>query len=782
MYNFVQNKLREWNLSQWVDKFKDEEITKESLFFLDNQDIAELFPRIRERLIFKMRLHQLKKEQSTNQETADFSAQVLPSTSSKGKRKLDHQDESQNLQPSTKRHCDTEERILYKVKEIMRNVKDQINDMNDNKELRALLKNKISNLETNKTELIGVFGKTGAGKSSLINAIINEKNLLPFGSVSACTSVMIKVEANTHSSKYEAEIEFITKEEWHKELLSWHTLKKGTDDYRDMARKLSALYGKEWENQSTEFLMKDEHFQNIPKLSEKSEKKSLECNTAQELSEELFKYTKDGSKHEDGNTAQQWYWPLVKCVTVRVPKNDLLQHVTVVDLPGNGDRNKSRSEMWKQVVGDCSTVWIVAEIKRAASETEAWEILENACGHIGNGGQCQRIHFICTHSDPSDDRVKINMDAKKKVKNEFKELNMINKHFTEDCFKVFTVSAKEFLEDSCVKEDDNEIPKLQDFLKNLNKCHSETFIYVSGAYGILSLIEGARHRKQGVEKADDVSKALEENMIEQLVQVETAVEEAIKAFDQCLREGVNNSKTSEEKLKSFLDRKDPSFFKTLQAVVKKDGTHITTKGEQINLNVMLASCLTDSIDEKFRKTFPNDVKGGLFNVISKFSLGTESLIQKYKDVELQLIFLQTEEDENKTQVNKIILDQKKIIYKSLRETIEENMKKCYEDAKKIEGDGAQNNMRTTIERYVYSNKQMYEEAKKNMLKKMNYMKTTIKKELEETMKESIKHSLRTYACLLPVFSEQLREVKKHYDELKSRQDEEMSHQQLDLFW
>ena len=44
------------------------------------------------------------------------------------------------------------------------------------------------------------------------------------------------------------------------------------------------------------------------------------------------------------------YWPLVKCVTVRVPKKDLLQHVTLVDLPGTGDRNKSRDEMWKEVI------------------------------------------------------------------------------------------------------------------------------------------------------------------------------------------------------------------------------------------------------------------------------------------------------------------------------------------------------------------------------------------------------------------------------------------------
>ena len=77
---------------------------------------------------------------------------------------------------------------------------------------KLFYRKKILDLETDKRELIGVFGKTGAGKSSLINAVIGVKNLLPSGSVRACTSVMIKVEANKENQKYVADIEFITKE------------------------------------------------------------------------------------------------------------------------------------------------------------------------------------------------------------------------------------------------------------------------------------------------------------------------------------------------------------------------------------------------------------------------------------------------------------------------------------------------------------------------------------------------------------------------------------------
>ncbi|XP_013131576.1 nuclear GTPase SLIP-GC [Oreochromis niloticus] len=432
--------------------------------------------------------------------------------------------------------------------------------------------------------------------------------------------------------------------------------------------------------------------------------------------------------------------------------------------------------MWRQIVGDCSTVWIVAEITRAASEKEAWEILKSAHGLIGNGGQCEQIHFICTKSDLSDNRDIKNKDAKKEVTSEFRELNeSLSEHFSEDCFKVFTVSAEEFLKRKGVKEDGNEIAKLQDFLQNRNDCHSETCNYVTGAYGILSLIEGARRRKEGVGKADDVCKVLEKNLREQLNTVKTAVEEATKDFEQCLAEGIKNFITSEKKLKTFLDRdQERSFFSTLQAVVKKDGIHTTKQGEQIDLNMMLASCLTDSIDKKFRETFPNDIKCGSFKgAISRFSLGTNSLIHKYNDVELQLIFLQTQEDKMKAQMEKYILKQKKKIYTSLTETVKENMTKCYNEAKEIEGNKALENMRKTIERHVYSNKKMYEEAKKTMLMKMDGLKKIMLYTLQKIMKEAIEFSLKTAAYSLPDVSEYLETLTTHYNQLQGGQDEEM---------
>ncbi|KAK2833470.1 hypothetical protein Q5P01_017359 [Channa striata] len=408
--------------------------------------------------------------------------------------------------------------------------------------------------------------------------------------------------------------------------------------------------------------------------------------------------------------------------------------------------------MWKGLVRNCSTVWIVTEINRAAAEKEAWDILESASSFMGNGGKCQQIHFICTKSDvfeSLDDHsaaairahiFKRNMKAKKEVKNEF-----------------------------------NKLKKTKEYLQNLNDYHSETLNYASGAHGILSLIQGARRTEvPGNKKA--VCTDLDQKLSCELEKVRESMREIYSAFEKCLNEGVEKSKTScEGKLKSFLypkRPKDSGFYGTLKCVVENGGTHKTKHRKQINLNMKLSSFLTDSIDEEFRKTFPNEGKYGPFNgIISMFSLDTEKLIQQFNDVELQLIFLKTEEEKIKTKLNKIIQERKKTIYSSLTETIEDAMQGCYIEAAGFKKDKLKN-MRDTLEKHIHVSKNvMFEQAKNVMLHQLNALMEEILKSLENTLKEAINLSLKTDHVLVPDFSTELELVKQYYKELKGSTDE-----------
>lgn len=73
----------------------------------------------------------------------------------------------------------------------------------------------------NEPTIIGVVGNTGAGKSSVINAMLDEERLVPTNCMRACTAVVTELSWNSsddENAKYRAAIEFIQPEDWEKEL------------------------------------------------------------------------------------------------------------------------------------------------------------------------------------------------------------------------------------------------------------------------------------------------------------------------------------------------------------------------------------------------------------------------------------------------------------------------------------------------------------------------------------------------------------------------------------
>ncbi|PWA19256.1 hypothetical protein CCH79_00014666 [Gambusia affinis] len=325
--------------------------------------------------------------------------------------------------------------------------------------------------------------------------------------------------------------------------------------------------------------------------------------------------------------------------------------------------------------------------------------------------------------------LKRNTKAKEIVRKKFNKLDKIKKHFSDECFQVFTVSSREFFRKRDLSPEDTEIPNLQEFLQNLNDCHSETLNYVSGAHGILSLIHGASRRKED-DRIKEVFEALEKNLTLQIKSIKNEMTKIYKVFEEHLQEGVERSKNSYGNiLKSTLyppKRDGRGLCKQLKKAVENKGVHRPKKGREININNNLTSPLADSIDEEFRTTFPNGGKCGPFNgVIYRFSLVTEELKEKYKDLELQLISLKSEEERLKTSLNKSIRKRKKTVYRSLMKTIEETMQDCYRKAAAFTGTGTLQNMRETIENHVHGSQDtMFEDAKKVMMNHLHSLMIT----------------------------------------------------------
>jgi hypothetical protein len=70
--------------------------------------------------------------------------------------------------------------------------------------------------------MVGVVGHTGAGKSSAVNAVLDEERLVPTNCMRGCTAVVTEIFWNSSTgpfSKYRAEIEFISKADLEKEVI-----------------------------------------------------------------------------------------------------------------------------------------------------------------------------------------------------------------------------------------------------------------------------------------------------------------------------------------------------------------------------------------------------------------------------------------------------------------------------------------------------------------------------------------------------------------------------------
>ncbi|KAL1255193.1 hypothetical protein QQF64_013254, partial [Cirrhinus molitorella] len=257
-----------------------------------------------------------------------------------------------------------------------------------------------------KKATICIVGKSGEGKSSLLSAILEKKNLLPSGSFGACTSVITQVEANLNDSNYTAEIEFISKEEWEKELKDLLTVL--SDENEDMnedlfeiaEEKITALYGADADKKTLEELKKYDKYAEIENLlsKETQNSKKISKSDVSEFANDIACYVQNSKSSHGG-----WFWPIVKSVTIKIPNcRELLEHIVLVDLPGTGDCNKTRDDLWKSKLRECSSVWIVSDINRAITDRDPWSILKHCMEELGPGGECKSINFICTKTDEID--------------------------------------------------------------------------------------------------------------------------------------------------------------------------------------------------------------------------------------------------------------------------------------------------------------------------------------------------------------------------------------------
>ncbi|CAM4609598.1 unnamed protein product [Leuciscus chuanchicus] len=687
------------------------------------------------------------------------------------KRKRDHKSSDSSIESPLRSDME----IMFKAEQIMKKVTDNlVHTIIMHRDI-ILKINKMNNVSRKKAT-IGIFGKSGEGKSSLLNAVLGKKDLLPSGCFGACTAVVTQVEANLTDSNYIAEIELFSKEDWEKELkdifrvLSDETEDRNDDLFEIAVEKITALYGADADKKTLEELKKDIKFDEIETFLSIS-KKTISNNDVSEFASVAESYI----LHSESSPGD-WYWPLVKSVTFKVPDcHELLEHIVLVDIPGSGDCNKLRDDLWKSKLKECSVVWIVSAINRASTDSGPWGILKHCIEELGPGGECKSINFICTKTDDINpaaymrarrlrdqisgdkDQKKVcilhrNEHAKTRVKEKF-ENSEIKKRFSTDG-NVFTVSSNAFFDHNLnLEPGETEIPKLQDELRILNKNINRelTRDYVNEAKGVLSLIQSVQldTDKKTVETKVKVYMELENNLMKALNELDSRFDRIYSDLEQYLSKGVDESvqlcvASTKAMVSPNMDKR--GFHKILQALCKNGGCYRSKNWDvTLDLNKQLVKHLQEYIDKYFNMIFPVTGTTGKsvqeqidkFSIIKSDSASPESPILHHIQN-----FINTEETKLKSSLKSGVVDTKKHIYSSIQITIEKEMSSCYEQAAAVTGTGSmkkrQELLITTVDKIKHD---MFNKAKLEMLKKFKDLKLDIMNALESGLKKSMELSL-----------------------------------------
>jgi hypothetical protein len=210
--------------------------------------------------------------------------------------------------------------------------------------------------------VVGVVGSTGAGKSSVINAVLDEEGLVPTNCMRACTAVITELAYNSsdqQEERYRAEVHFITANEWANELrIVLEDIKTSPDvfstDSASADSETSIAYDKI--RSVYPFLKSDEIKKGKFVLEELIQHPSVKgllgtvTRIASPSSEKFHSHLKqfiDSKEKTRGRKKEpevMEYWPLVKVVKLFVRSPILKTGLVLVDLVSHKPRIRLQTE------------------------------------------------------------------------------------------------------------------------------------------------------------------------------------------------------------------------------------------------------------------------------------------------------------------------------------------------------------------------------------------------------------------------------------------------------
>ncbi|EFN59293.1 hypothetical protein CHLNCDRAFT_137642 [Chlorella variabilis] len=259
--------------------------------------------------------------------------------------------------------------------------------------------------------VIGVVGDTGAGKSSMLNALLGEEEVLPQNGMRACTACVVEVSyAPGHA--YSAEIEFVTQEEWAQQVEGlWHDL-LGEDGQPQITRGernpdgrsmhgaaqavLESVLGKPLVRRHSGVTLEQLLSARSSATRHLGETIRVREHSAKEFRKMIGKYVDSNNRRGDDVST----WPLVRVCRISHSWPVLATGAMLVDLPGVRDANAARGKVAEAYLRKCSAIWVAADITRAVDNKTAKEMLgDEFRRQMMMDGQFGCISFVCTKAD-----------------------------------------------------------------------------------------------------------------------------------------------------------------------------------------------------------------------------------------------------------------------------------------------------------------------------------------------------------------------------------------------
>lgn len=633
---------------------------------------------------------------------------------------------------------------------------------------------------------IGLFGSTGAGKSSLINAIIQQAMFLPVSGESICTSCMVQVRSGC-CEQYEAKIHLLSDQEWKEELKNLTKLLHRAEEpgreevdpwdgdgaVEEAIWKLRMIYGTGAERKDYEELLRVKPKGKIPT----SRVITLKAEEAGELSVKLDPYIRTQRRDGDGESAETRIWPLIKHVEVTLPKSALIpEGVVLVDIPGTGDFNSKRDEMWKKTIDKCSAIWVISDIERV-SGGRAHEDLLNESIKACQRGFCRDIALVVTKTDklhlPEYLRERklgnqavqsqreavlerneiIKQQRSRNLKEKLKRKLPADSKALETSDLVYTVSAQEYWQQAVLTEEETEIPKLREYIRKRLLDEKRTMVtkYVTEAFGLLLLTDSFNSTENLPNEHLHLS-GLRRFVEERTELLEKAIEQCFAHMERPLQEGVWAARTSYRRILGAClvrSKGNQGFHQTLKAVCLKNGIYASRTLARIDLNQAVTQPIYDQIDPVFGGIFRagKPTHSALMPHIDAFK---HSLQEKMAEIGIRngwkcdsykKRFLIQEISAILGDLEGYILRRKRRIYESVTSSVQNDLKPCYEEAAQITGKKACERMKDVIRRGVERQvaEGMFERAQERMQHQFQQLKNGIT--------EKVKGSIATMLTL-----------------------------------